>query len=218
MLFKEKVKITNVSKTFNSKLIFQNINVSFHQAQIIGILGANGSGKTTFIKILCGLIHPDSGSISINNLDVTCNRSKIMRHIGVLLDGSRCLFWRLSAWHNFVYFCGLKGIFGKTIHKIGVEAFNFFDLWEFRHQKVETFSCGMKQKLSIICALAHNPNVIFLDEPTTGFDHKSRCSFEILIKKLSSENKTIIIASHDKEIIGNVCNRFITIHQGSFYE
>lgn len=212
------VQVHNISKTFSAHLILHNINTSLFPGEITGISGPNGSGKTTFIKLISGLISPDSGNISIHGLDIATERLVVMKHLGVLLDGTRNLYWRLSAWQNFVYFAGLKGVFGEILRKEGEFLLKYFGLWDVRNQKVESFSLGMKQKLSICCTLSHNPKVILLDEPTIGLDCESQLLLVELLKIKALELKTILVLSHDMEMIKTLCDRKIIIDNGTFLE
>ena len=212
MYLRETINVKNVSKTFSNKNILENINISFSEKEIIGVIGLNGAGKTTFLKMLCGIIYPDNGSILINGLNIQLQRTDVMENLGALLNGSRNLYWRLSAWQNFVYFSGINGVFGNLLLERGQNIFKTFNLWEVKDQKVEILSNGMKQKLSIACILAHNPNVILLDEPMLGLDASSQEILEdYLINACQNENKTIIIASHDQKTINKICTRIITI-------
>lgn len=184
----------------------------------MGILGNNGIGKTTFLKVLCGLIASDEGSITINQHDVLKHRTNVMRGLGVLLDGSRGLYWRLSAWQNYLYFSSLKGVFGEMASKQGEFIFKFFKIWDVRHLKVETFSLGMKQKLAICCTLAHKPNVLLLDEPTTGLDADSKELFKEIIQYQLTDNRTVVIAGHDIDLLKNLKSQLFTIEKGCFKE
>ncbi len=212
------VQVHNISKTFSTHLILHNINMSLFPGEILGVSGANGSGKTTFIKLICGLISPDNGNICIHGHDVTRERIKAMKHLGVLLDGTRNLYWRLSAWQNFVYFAGLKGIFGDIMRIEGEFLLKYFGLWDVRHQKIESFSLGMKQKLSLCCTLSHNPNIILLDEPTIGLDFESQQLLVDLLKIKALEQKTILILSHELEMLKTLCHRRIVINDRTFLE
>lgn len=217
-MIEHRVKIHDVSKAFASKHILKNVNFSFSPGEIVGISGMNGSGKTTFIKLLCGLICPDSGSISINGFDISIDRVRAMQCVGVLLDGSRNLYWRLSAWENYKYFSGLKGVFGDVAKIRGEELLQVFDLWNVRNQAVESFSAGMKQKLSICCALSHHPNTIILDEPTTNLDNHSKTRLNELIKNFLNERKIVIITSHEHAILKEICTRRVSISNGVLLE
>lgn len=212
----ERIRINNLTKKYSSRCIVQQINISFYSGEIIGFIGENGVGKTTFIKLLCGLIQPDDGQIFINDINIKKNKAKCMQSMGVLLEGSRSIYWRLSAWQNFIYFSGLKGIFGKEACKIAEQLFTLLDLWEVKDKKVETFSYGMKQRLAFACSISHYPSVILLDEPTTGLDVCSNLILESFVKRLSHDNKTIIIASHDHAMVKRLAHKTIRIKDGSF--
>lgn len=212
----EKIKINNLAKSYANQCILRPTNISFNSGEIIGIIGENGVGKTTFIKLLCGLISPDSGRIFINGLDNQKNRAKCMQSIGVLLEGSRSVYWRLSALQNFIYFSGLKGIFGCKAFERAELLFKLLDLLDIKDKKVETFSYGMKQRLAFACSISHNPSIILLDEPTTGLDMRSNLILEAFIEQLAHENKTIIIASHDHDLVNRLSHKTLRIKDGIF--
>ena len=211
----ERIKVANISKKFGRASIFSGVNFSFQAGQVIGISGNNGVGKTTFIKILSGLIYPDSGQVFINGIEARKNRKQWMENIGTLLEGSRSLYWRLSALQNFVYFSGLKGIFGKTALIQAQKKLEYFDLWDTRNSKVETFSFGMKQRLALACCVCHTPSIILLDEPTSGLDATSSKILENYICLLAKENRTIILASHNQELITKLSSRKLVIEKGA---
>lgn len=212
----ERIKITNLTKNYANQCVFQQVNISFYSGEIIGLIGENGVGKTTFIKLLCGLIHPDSGQVFINGININSERVKCMQNIGVLLEGSRSIYWKLSALQNFIYFSGLKGIFGRKAYERGERMLKLLDLWKVREKKAEIFSYGMKQRLAFACSISHLPSVILLDEPTTGLDASSSCILEGFIKQLCDDNKTIIIASHDHHMIERLAHKIVNIRNGSF--
>lgn len=210
----ERIKAIDLSKDFGKHPLFSKVNLSFYAGEIIGLSGKNGIGKTTFIKLLCGLIYPDSGQIFINGIDARKNRTKWMEDVGTLLDGSRSLYWRLSALQNFIYFVGLKRIFGKEAIIRAKKNLQFFELWEVKDEKVETFSFGMKQRLALACSVAHSPSIVLLDEPTSGLDKISSRILENYIGLLAKENKTVLLASHDSEMIARISTRRLTIENG----
>lgn len=210
----ETISVVGVSKTFGKKTLFKNLNFTSHAGEIIGLTGSNGIGKTTLLKLLCGLIHPDCGTIYLKGIEVHSNRKKYMQDMGAFLEGSRTVYWRLSALQNIIYFSGLKGIFGKRADSQAEKMLRFFDLWDVKHKKVETFSFGMKQRLALACSLTHAPSIIILDEPTSGLDHVSVEMFKTYIRVLAEEKKTIIMAAHDQNIIHDVSNRILRIENG----
>lgn len=210
----ERIKFIDISKKLGNKSLFYNVNLSFKAGEIIGLSGKNGVGKTTFIKLLCGLIYPDSGEIFINGLNAKSNRTQWMEDVGTLLESSRSLYWRLSALQNFIYFAGLKRVFGIDSKVQAEKLLKLFDLWEVKNEKVETFSFGMKQRLALACSVSHSPSIILLDEPTSGLDDNSAIILENYIRLLSKENKTIIFASHDSEMMARLSSRRIKIENG----
>lgn len=210
----ERVKVINLSKNFGNHSLFHDTNFSLLAGEIVGLSGKNGVGKTTFIKLLCGLIYPDSGQIFINGVDIRKNRTKWMEDVGTLLEGSRSLHWRLSAFQNFIYFAGLKKIFGRKAIIQADKFLKLFDLWDVKCKKVETFSFGMKQRLALACSVAHSPSIVLLDEPTSGLDAISSEILENYIKLLSEENKTVLLASHDHEMIHRLSTKKLKIENG----
>lgn len=213
----ERIKVVNLSKSFGTHSLFCEINFSFQAGEIIGIIGKNGVGKTTFIKLLCGLIYPDSGQIFINGFDARKNRTRWMKDVGTLLECSRSLYWRLSALQNFIYFAGLKRIFGSEALAQAKKNLEFFDLWNLKDEKVESFSFGMKQRLALACSVAHFPSIILLDEPTSGLDATSSRILEDYIGALAKENKTVLLVSHDHEMITRMSTRKLTIENGNIH-
>ena len=210
----ESIKINNLSKRYTDRYIFQRINLSLYPGKIIGLVGDNGVGKTTFIKLICGLIYPDEGEVFVNGIDIKKQRSKTMQNMGVLLEGSRSTYWRLNALQNLLYFSGLKGFFGKSAHNRAENLLQIFELWDVRNTKVELLSFGMKQRLALACSISHDPSIILLDEPTSGLDKQSSIIFERFIKQLVYENKLIIIASHDHEMIQRISHSTLIIKDG----
>ncbi|MGK5595271.1 MAG: ABC transporter ATP-binding protein [Parachlamydiaceae bacterium] len=211
----ERVKINNLSKRYSDRLAFQHINFSFYAGKTIGLLGDNGAGKTTLIKLICGLIHPDDGQVFVNGIDIQKQRSKSMQGLGVFLEGYRSTYWRLTAWQNLLYFSGLKGTFGKAAHNQAENLLKKFDLWDERNIKVETLSFGMKQRLALACSVSHDPSIILLDEPTSGLDRQSNVIFESFIHQLATENKLVIIASHDHDMIKRISDSALIIKGGT---
>ena len=119
----------------------------------MGLLGPNGAGKTTTIKMMCGQIRPTSGLTRLNGHHVASDRGQAMRQIGAILEGTRNVYWRLSAWENLVYFGGLKGVGRRALRSRAEWLLRGLDLWDRRKTEVREFSRGMQQKVAIACAL-----------------------------------------------------------------
>src|SRR5690606_22933995 len=146
------------------------ISFSVDRGQVVGLLGPNGAGKTTTIKCLCGLIYPDAGSVKVNGVDVSRDRSKALRHISAVLEGNRNLYWRLTPLENLTYFAGNRGVSPHESRKSALELLARFGLADKANTQVNDLSRGMQQKLAIAVALQAGTDLILLDEPTLGLD------------------------------------------------
>lgn len=204
--------IRDLWKSFSSKTLFRNLTISFFQGQATAIIGPNGSGKTTLLKIICGLISQDRGIIEIFGYPMPKFRSQIMTRIGIVLEGSRNLYWRLSGWENFIYFAGLRGVFGKSLILKGEIFFKELNLWEVKNELTQNYSRGMQQKLALICAFISDPDLLILDEASLALDNQSQEIIEFWIKDMClKKRKTVILTSHQEMLIANVCQRILEI-------
>ncbi len=183
--------------------------------QIFGFLGPNGAGKTTTIKMICGLVVPSKGQVRVNGYNVVRERWNAMRQIGAVLEGTRNIHWRLSAWQNLVYFGRLKGCPSGQIKLRGEEILKELSLWERRNVEVREFSRGMQQKVAIACALIADPPIILLDEPTLGLDIEAARIVKEWIWHLAHERgKTIILTTHQLDVAQALCQRIAIIQGG----
>jgi ABC-2 type transport system ATP-binding protein len=214
------IEITDLSKIYRRYgkapvVAVDNLTLSVEQGQVFGFLGANGAGKTTTIKMLCGLIIPTTGHLRVNGYDCTRQRSMAMRQIGAVLEGTRSIYWRLSAWQNLYYFGRLKGCPGKEIKSRAEQLLRELDLWEQRHDSVRFFSRGMQQKVAIACALIADPPIVLLDEPTLGLDIQAARTVKEWIGKLVSERgKTVILTTHQLDIAQELCDGVAIMRKG----
>ncbi len=192
-----------------------NLNLSIPGGQIFGLLGPNGAGKTTTIKMLCGLVIPSSGRILFHGRLATRDRRTVMRQIGAVLEGTRNVYWRLSAWQNLLYFGRLKGCTDQAIRSRAELLLCELDLWERRHDPVGQFSRGMQQKVAIACALIADPAIVLLDEPTLGLDVQAARTIKAWVKRLAYERgKTVILTSHELDMVQEVCDRVAILRRG----
>lgn len=191
--------------------------LSFHGygGEVLGVLGPNGSGKTTTIKAITTIIDPDGGQILINDYDISRKRKKVLGQIGAVLEGSRNIYWNLSPIENMIYFASLKGLGRKDIsHRMDMYL-ELLGLKEVAHKGVRKFSKGMQQKVAIACSLIHDPKIVLLDEPTLGLDVKTRRTMQDFIREISRKDRLVLITSHDMQFIEKTCNRVIVIKNGS---
>ena len=185
------IEIRGLTKTYgcgkDAFTAVRPVTLSVPRGQVIGLLGPNGAGKTTTIKMIAGLITPSSGTVTISGYDVGRQRPAAVRQIGAVLEGSRNVYWPLSAQENLLYFGRLKGLHAAQVKPRARELLTELGLWERRHQSVGSFSRGMQQKVAIAASLITDPPVILLDEPTLGLDVEAARTVRDWIRKLAAE-------------------------------
>lgn len=214
------IEIESLSKTYYKRnkpttKAVDNLSLSVPTGQVFGFLGANGAGKTSTIKMICGLVIPTKGRICVNGFDVAREHSMAMRQIGAVLEGTRNVYWRLTAWQNLMYFGHLKGCKGKELKNRAEQLLHELDLWERRNDSIRTFSRGMQQKVAIACALISDPSIILLDEPTLGLDIQASRTVKEWIAKLSREQgKTVVLTTHQLDMAQALCDRVAIIRKG----
>ena len=214
------IEIESLSKTYYKRnkpttKAVDNLSLSVPAGQVFGFLGANGAGKTSTIKMICGLVIPTKGRICVNGFDVAREHSMAMRQIGAVLEGTRNVYWRLTAWQNLMYFGHLKGCKGKELKNRAEQLLHELDLWERRNESIRTFSRGMQQKVAIACALISDPSIILLDEPTLGLDIQASRTVKEWIAKLSREQgKTVVLTTHQLDMAQALCDRVAIIRKG----
>lgn len=190
------------------------ISFSVERGQIVGLLGPNGAGKTTTIKCLCGLIYPDAGSVAVNGVDVSRERSKALRHISAVLEGNRNLYWRLTPLENLVYFAGNRGVGPRESRQSAHELLDRFGLADKANTQVNDLSRGMQQKLAIAVALQAGTDLILLDEPTLGLDLDAATEVVSQLQGLTRQGRTVIISTHDMGVVQELCERVVIINRG----
>lgn len=197
------IEIINVSKTFGSQLVLNNINVNFENGKIHGIIGRNGSGKTVLLKCICGLMHPDTGNIMIDGNKL--GRSNTSGNIGAIIESPGFLP-NYSGFKNLMFLAGIRKIISKdeiikSMQVVGLDA-NL-------KKHVTHYSMGMRQRLGLAQAIMENPDILILDEPMNGLDQKGVKEIRNLLLSLRDDGKTILIASHSKEDVDILCD---TVH------
>lgn len=215
------IELHNISKVYRKGKgvpvhAVKDLDLTIESGQIVGFLGPNGAGKTTTIKMICGLIEPTTGSIHINGINLSGHRSQAMRQIGAVLEGTRNIYWRLTAWQNLMYFGQLKGFRGKPLRQNAERLLKELDLWDRRNDQTREFSRGMQQKVAIACALIADPPIVLLDEPTLGLDVQAARTVKEWVKSLSrDQGRTVILTTHQLDMAQAVCDRVAIMRQGS---
>jgi ABC-2 type transport system ATP-binding protein len=192
-----------------------DVSLAVPAGQVFGFLGPNGAGKTTTIKILAGLLTATGGHARLNGFDVARQRSAAMEQFGAVLEGSRNVYWTLSAWQNLMYFGRLKGMSAREVRPRARELLAELGLWERRNEKVGGYSRGMQQKVAVAAALIADPAIVLLDEPTVGLDVEATRTVKDWIRTLSrDQGKTILLTTHQMEVVEELCDRVAVIRRG----
>jgi len=185
------IKILNIKKKFYEKNVIDDISLEIETGVIFGLLGANGAGKTTLIRILCGLLKSDFGTITINNKPI--EESK--KNFGYVSQ-SFGQYEELSVWENIVFYAQMYGVKDSTLLEDLLKRYN---LYQYKNTLAGDLSGGYKRRLALVCALSHNPKVLFLDEPTAGIDPVTRKLLWDDFYALSMEGKTLFVTTHYME-------------------
>ena len=187
------VVVEQLVKQFGKLRAVNNLNMTIFTGETYGLIGPNGSGKTTLIRMLVGLVRPTSGTIRI--MGERMPSAKVSPHLGYMTQLS-ALYLDLTAKENLQFFCNIYGLHGKEQNRRIQEILERVDLADRANDVVGNFSGGMKQRLSLACALVHYPRLAVLDEPTVGVDPELRRSFWDYFAQLNREGVTIIVSTH----------------------
>lgn len=207
------VKVDNLVKRYKELIALDHFNMEVKGGEILGLLGPNGSGKTTAINCMLSLLKFDKGIIQIYGKEMTPNSYDIKRNIGVVPQ-EVAIFSTLSVRENIDYFCGLYINDKKTREKYVKEAIDFVELKDYENFRPLKLSGGLRRRLNIACGIAHKPKLIFLDEPTVAVDAQSRNFILEGIKRLNKEGSTIIYTTHYLEEAEILCDRIIIMDHG----
>ncbi|WP_295878359.1 ABC transporter ATP-binding protein [uncultured Alistipes sp.] len=189
------ISVRNLTKCFGDFVAVDHISFDVYRGEIFGFLGANGAGKTTAMRMLCGLSFPTSGEGSVAGCDVRCEGERIKRHIGYMSQRFS-LYNDLSVWENMDLFAGIYGLSKKETAERAAELLTKLDFVSERDTLVGALPLGWKQKLSFAIATIHRPEVVFLDEPTGGVDPVTRRQFWEMIYEAADAGTTIFVTTH----------------------
>jgi len=207
------IEVKGLTKNFRKLIAVNNLDLNVYSGDVFGFLGPNGAGKSTTIRMLLSLIKPTAGSIKIFGMSLKENREKILRKVGAIVEKPD-FYMYLTAYKNLEILGKISG--GDTSYKKIMEMLELVGLSKRAKSKVKTYSHGMKQRLGIAQALLHDPELIILDEPTTGLDPQGMKEIRDLILYLSkTKNKTIFLSSHILREVELIASRMIIINKGS---
>ena len=192
-----------------------DISFEIEPGTVFGLLGPNGAGKTTTIKMILGLVLPTSGSVYLAGNDVLKQRNKALRHAGAILEGSRNVYWRLSARANLEYFGALRSMQGQPLARRIDEVLALVELSDRGDEEVRYLSRGMQQKVALATAILHDPDVLLLDEPTLGLDVQASRTIEKTIRQfVKQQGKTVVLTTHQMALAERLSDYIFVIHKG----
>tara|TARA_B100001750_G_scaffold185387_1_gene154438 strand:+ start:354 stop:1181 length:828 start_codon:yes stop_codon:yes gene_type:complete len=209
------LSVRDVSKNFGDVEALKSVTLDLNRGDIVGLVGGNGAGKTTLLRLLCGLYKASQGSVVfIDKMGVEKPVHEVRSNLGVVPE-STGLYARLTAWENIRYHSRLNNIPDKQAWNRTVRLARDLEIEEELQRPTRGFSRGMRQKTALIRALAHDPDVILLDEPTGGLDVTSARRVRDLVRKLGEDGRTVIYSTHQLNEAEQVCDRIVIIHNGT---
>lgn len=198
-------KVFKIGKKQENELVaVDDLTLEVERGEVFGFLGPNGAGKTTTVRMLTGLIRPTTGSAQIAGFELGKNDTEIRRNVGILTE-SPGMYERLTAEKNLNIFANLYDV--PDVEKSVDKYLSMLGLWERRNDAVGSFSKGMRQKLAVARALIHEPQILFLDEPTTGLDPEASKTVRDFIEELKTEGRTIFMTTHNLDEAEKLCDR-----------
>lgn len=203
-------------REFTVKEAVKNVSFEIEEGELVGFIGPNGAGKSTTIKMMSGILVPSEGEISVLDMVPYENRKKLAKHIGVVFGQRSQLWWDLPVSDTFLLLKKLYKIDDKTYEKNVREYSELLGITEFIDQPVRQLSLGQRMRADLCAALLHDPQILFLDEPTIGLDVVVKKQIREMIKKINEVRRvTVILTTHDMKDVEEICNRIILINKGT---
>lgn len=208
------IRIENVTKTYNGTVrAVDNLNLTVNNGEIVGFIGPNGAGKTTTLKMMTGILKPDSGSIFINDFDMQTEPLKAKQVIGYIAD-SPDMFLRLKGLEFMNLISDIYKV-STDVRRERIKTFaSRFDLSEVLDKPMQSYSHGMRQKMMVAAALVHDPAVWILDEPLTGLDPKSAYALKNMMREHADAGNSVLFSTHVLEVAEKLCDKVIIINHG----
>ena len=207
------IEASNLSKRFGAIEAAKDVSFTARDGEITGILGANGAGKSTCLRMLYGVLTPDRGRASIDGIDILGETSKARAHLGVLPHATG-LYGNLTARENIHYFGSLQGMGGERLQLRTAELAGILGMEGFLDRRAKGFSQGQRIKVALARALVHDPGNIVLDEPTNGLDVMAIRNLRDLLQELKRQGRCVLFSSHVMQEVAALCDRVVIIGHG----
>ena len=207
------IKISNLQKRFANLKAVDNLSFQINKGEIFGLLGPNGAGKTTTVKMIVGMLKPDSGSIEVNGFNAVTDSLKVKADLGYVPESS-ALYENLTGREHLEMICNLHHLPPDKIDSQVERLLEAIELKDAAEKRIAGYSKGMKQRLLLAGAIIHNPHVLILDEPMSGLDANVQSVIRQLIKDFARDNRIVIFCSHILEVVERLCDRLLIIHKG----
>ncbi len=208
------IELKNINKSYDGKKnAVDELNITIEPGQIVGFIGPNGAGKTTTLRMLTGLLTPDSGSVTINGIDIATNPIKAKQQFGFVSDDPNA-FLKLKGLEYLNFIADIYGVNSEDRLERIQRYTKLLDIDHALNNKINSYSHGMRQKIMVIAQLIHNPNLLILDEPLTGLDPQSSFALKELMKDRAKDNKSVFFSTHVLEVAEKLCDQIIIINHG----
>lgn len=213
------LKISHISKRYGSAgseksvLALDDVSLEVERGEIFSVLGLNGAGKTTLVKLIAGLIEPDSGYIEAPTI-AGARPGAYVKHVGAVFEGNRNVYWRLTPFENLEYFAALRGMPLRLARKRAGELVEQFNLADKRDVPAGKLSRGMQQRLAIAISIIHDPRILLLDEPTLGVDIENVLEIIDFLKRLKTSGVCVILTSHQMDLVKTLSDRIAILASG----
>lgn len=214
MIKQNVLDVLNLCKSYGNHLVLDDISFSIRENEIVGFIGPNGAGKSTLMKCLCGLIHMDSGNVTICGHDIQSQREKALSHQACLIE-SPGLFFNMTGYENLEIFASLKNVSKDKLQQMA----DYTRIGDYLKKPVSSYSLGMKQRLALSIALLSSPQFLMLDEPMNGLDPSGVFELRKELRKMVDEyGMSLLISSHQLNEIEKIADRIIYIENGKIKE
>lgn len=207
------IEVSSLQKSFGDKIVLEDLNFTINKGDIFGLVGHNGCGKTTTLRIILGLLEIEGGSVRVFGDDPFEKQTEVLEKCGVLSEDNG-LYEAMTVYDNLKFFARAYKCYDENFEKKIDTLLNRFNILENKHDVIKNFSQGMKKKTALIRTLFHEPEIVLLDEPTNGLDPVSVQTLSDIISEMSSKGSTFILTTHNLDIVSKICNKIVIVKDG----